>query len=293
MLKYEMPLYRPPSEGNNLIIQATIGCSFNRCTFCSMYREKSYRARELDSVLSDIDKGAAWWPEASRVFLADGDALALPTEHLIQILTHLARRFPRLTRVSCYALPANLLNKSVAELALLRANRLSLIYYGIESGYAPLLKRIRKGASPAAMVEGLLKAHEAQIKVSATVVLGLGGKELWQEHIEGTVALLHQVPLHYLSTLQLHLEESVQADFLARFDPPFEFQDDEAVLAEQYRLIDTLTTPPKRLIFRSNHASNALALAGNLPKDRLRLLAEIDAARQQESGLRPEWLRSL
>ena len=288
-----MPLYRPPSEGENLIIQATLGCSFNSCTFCSMYHDKSYRARPLADVLSDIERAASWGPDVRRVFLADGDALVLPTDHLLAILAHLSRFLPRLTRVSCYALPGNLIKKSVSELTLLRENRLSLIYYGIESGHAPLLKQIRKGASPSVMVEGLQKAAEAQIKVSATVVLGLGGQKNWHSHIDGTVELLSKAPLNYLSTLQLYLEDSVRADFLARFDPPFEFQDDQAILEEQYRLIEKLTDPPKRVIFRSNHASNALALAGNLPTDRLRLLSEIRAAQSGGVGLRPDFLRSL
>ncbi len=293
MLNYDMPLYRPPSEGDNLIIQATLGCSFNRCTFCSMYYDKNYVERPLDTVLADIDEAASLWPDARRVFLADGDALALPMDRLMAILDHLGQRFANLNRVSCYALPANLLKKSVAELQLLKGNRLTLLYYGIESGDARILRLIKKGASPQAMEEGLLKAHAAGMKVSATVVLGLGGKELWRSHIDGTVELLSKVPLHYLSTLQLYLDEAVRERFFAEFDPPFEFQDDMAILKEQRRLIQGLTHLPRRVIFRSNHASNALALAGNLPTDRERLLGEIDAALAGRLGLRPEFLRSL
>jgi hypothetical protein len=293
MLEYDMPLYRPPSEGENLIIQATLGCSFNHCTFCSMYHDKHYMERPLAAVLADIDQAATWWPGARRVFLADGDALALPFNHLQRILTHLAETFPRLTRVSCYALPGNLIKKSVRELTLLRESRLSLLYYGIETGDPPLLKRIRKGATPSVMVEGLAKVAEAGMKVSATVVLGLGGRDGWHSHIDGTAELLKKVPLNYLSTLQLYLEESVRDRFLSRFDPPFEFQEDQAILLEQYRLLEQLSSLPKPLIFRSNHASNALALAGNLPKDRLRLLSEIQKAQEGGVGLRPEFLRGL
>lgn len=293
MLNYDMPLYRPPSEGENLIIQVTIGCSFNRCSFCSMYHEKSFQTRPLAAVLTEIERVASRWSQVRRVFLADGDALVLPTAHLLSILRHLIEYFPKLNRVSCYALPGNLLGKSLTELALLREHRLTLLYYGIESGYAPLLKRVRKGATPTTMIEGLQKAAEANIKVSATVVLGLGGVDLWQEHVDGTLELLHKAPITYLSTLQLYLEDSVRDEFMARFAKPFMFQDDLAILAEQYRLIENLLSPPKRIIFRSNHASNALALAGNLPKDRLRLLAEITNAREGGCGLRPDWLRSL
>ncbi|MBF0380508.1 MAG: radical SAM protein [Magnetococcales bacterium] len=293
MLNYHMPLYRPPSEGNNLIIQATLGCSFNRCTFCSMYYDKEYTARPLEDVLMDIDLGAKYWPHARRVFLADGDALVLPTDHLIKILDHLALRLPKLSRVSCYALPANLLKKSVLELTQLQEHKLNLLYYGIESGHAPLLKIIHKGATPAGMIEGLIKADQAKMKVSATVVLGLGGEAGYKDHIDDTVELLKKAPINYLSTLQLYLESSVRERFLAQFKSGFKFQDDLAILSEQYRFIDKLTELPKRVIFRSNHASNALALAGNLPKDRMRLLSEIKAAQSGTAALRPDFLRGL
>ncbi len=292
MLNYDMPLYRPPSEGNNLIIQATLGCSFNQCTFCSMYKSKEYQARPLSDTFSDIDRAAQGWPEASRVFLADGDALALPTADLLKILEKLAATFPRLTRVSCYATPSNLLRKSPEELATLRQAGLSLLYYGIETGDRELLKKIKKGATPRSLHESLHKAKEARIKISATVVLGIGGSTHWQNHIDGTVALLNSAPVTYLSTLQLFLEPEVQQDFMAKFAEPFHPQDDHAILLEQKRLIAGLD-PPNPVIFRSNHASNALALAGNLPKDRPRLLAQIDAVLNGGAGMRPRHLRGL
>ncbi|OSM02122.1 putative radical SAM domain protein [Magnetofaba australis IT-1] len=240
-----------------------------------------------------MDAAIADWPDATRVFLADGDALTLPTDELLRILDYLQTHLPGLTRVSSYALPANLRKKSVTELERLSAARLTLLYYGIETGAPALLKRITKGATPDGMVDGLNKAAQAGMKVSATVVLGLGGANHWQEHIDGTVELLQRAPLSYLSTLQLYLEESVRDDFLAAFDPPFIAQDDIAILREQHRLIDALTDPPQRLIFRSNHASNALALAGNLPRDRDKLLAQIDAALSGDAPLRPAYLRGL
>jgi len=290
LLDYDMPLWRPPSEGRNLIIQATIGCSFNRCSFCSMYRSKQFRARGLDEVFADIERSAKIWPEASRVFLADGDALVLPIEQLHRILDKLAESFPALARVSSYALPANLIKKSVEELESLMARKLSLVYYGIESGSHEILKRITKGASPRAMVDGLTKAKAAGLKVSATVILGLGGRDRWREHIDATAELINRVAPTYLSTLQLGLEPGVREEFFKKFAEPFAFQDDAAILEEQARLIAQLE-PPSPVIFRSNHASNALPLAGTLPKDRDRLLAEIAAARAGEIPLRPDWAR--
>lgn len=291
-LAYDMPLYRPPSEANNVIIQATLGCSFNKCTFCSMYKTKEFRARPLDEVFADIDRAACAWPGARRVFLADGDALVLPTDDLLRILDRLDERFADLARVSVYALPANLLRKSVEELAALRARKLTLFYYGIETGSADLLRRIRKGASPQAMTEGLAKAKEAGMRASCTVILGLGGRRRWEEHIDATAELLSVASPEYLSTLQLMLDDLSYDDFLETFGEPFEFQDDAGILRELERLIER-TAPASPVIFRSNHASNALPLAGTLPRDRDRLLAEVRAALEGTRGLRPAWARSL
>ena len=295
MLAYDMPLWRPPSEGDNLIIQATIGCSFNGCSFCSMYKTKEYRARSLAEVFADIDAAARVWPEAHRVFLADGDALTLETDHLLRILDKLAATFPALRRVTTYATPINLNHKTVDELRTLKDNRLTLVYLGIESGADAILKRIRKGATQKTMVSALERALAAGLKVSATVVLGLGGRGLWREHIDGTAEVVNRAPPTYLSTLQLHLEETVVDDFIGRFahyGEPFEWQDDGDILAEQERLLAALE-PPKPVIFRSNHASNCLPLAGNLPRDRDRLLAAVAAARAGTAPVRPRFMRGL
>ncbi len=283
---YDMPLYRPPSEGRNLIIQATLGCSYNRCTFCTMYKSKSFTVRPIERVFADIDAAARDWPDADRVFLADGDALVLPTDHLLRLLDKLHAAFPGLTRVSSYALPLNLLKKTPGDLTRLREAGLKLLYYGIESGSAGILSRVAKGASPKGMVAGLTKAREAGIKVSATVILGLGGRRRWREHIDGTVELVNRVPLNFLSTLQLGVTEDCVEGFLRRFGEPFEPQDDLGMLAEQQRLVAGIA-PPRPVIFRSNHASNALPLAGTLPKDRDKLLTLLGAAEEGAVPLRP------
>ncbi len=290
MLRYHMPLYRPPSEGDNLIIQVSLGCSFNRCSFCSMYRGKEFSLRPLEAVLAEINHMGRTCPGVRRVFLADGDALVAPTEHLIAILSALQEAFPGLERVSSYALPANLMKKSATDLTLLREQKLTLIYYGIESGSADLLKRITKGATPRSMREGLTKAKQAGLQISATVILGLGGQTHWQAHIDATADLVNQVELDYLSTLQLGLEPSIREEFYQKFREPFLPQDDFGILAEQARLVERLE-PLAPLIFRSNHASNALALAGTLPRDKERLLAALASALAGQVGLRPAWMR--
>ncbi len=291
-LLYVMPLFRPPSEGGNLIVQATLGCSFNQCSFCAMYRSKHYVERPLDAVFADIRRAAADWPDAHRVFLADGDALALPTEHLLAILRELAAALPRLTRVSCYATPGNLQRKSAEELALLREHKLSLLYVGIESGSDLILKKITKGATQRRMAEVLHKAHASGMKVSATVILGLGGTQHGDEHIDGTIVLLNSAPVTYLSTLQLYLDESIVEEFHRKYGEPFEMPDDLAILKEQERLISGLN-PPQPVVFRSNHASNALALAGNLPRDREKLLLQLREAMAGHRPLRPYYVRGL
>ncbi len=291
-LLYDLPLFRPPSEADNLIIQATLGCSFNQCSFCAMYRSKQFVERPLADVFADIRRAAADWPDAHRVFLADGDALALPTEHLLAILRELAAALPRLTRVSCYATPGNLQRKSAEELALLREHKLNLIYFGIESGSDFILKKITKGATQRRMTEVLHKAHASGMKVSATVILGLGGSKHSDEHIDDTISLLNSAPVTYLSTLQLYLDESVEEEFHRKYGEPFEMPDDLAILKEQERLISSLN-PPQPVIFRSNHASNALALAGNLPKDREKLLQQLREAIAGHRPLRPYYMRGL
>lgn len=291
-IDYDLPLWRPPGEGENLIIQATLGCSFNQCSFCVMYRNKRYEARPIEAVARDIEAAAHDWPDASRVFLADGDALALPTQHLCTLLDMLAETFPRLTRVSCYATPANIQRKSAVELGQLRSHKLTLLYVGIESGSNNVLRKVSKGATQRTLGEALHKVHDVGMKASATVILGLGGTRHWQEHIDGTVALLNGAPLNQLSTLQLHLDNSILDEFHKRYGEPFEMPDDYAILREQRRLIAGLN-PPQPLIFRSNHASNALALSGNLPRDRERLLIELEQAMNGTKALRAKSLRGM
>jgi radical SAM superfamily enzyme YgiQ (UPF0313 family) len=276
MIDYSFPLYRPPAEAENVIIQATYGCSYNNCSFCSMYKSKKYVARELKDVCAEIDIFAASYGSARRVFLADGDALALPTGHLLKLLGYLKEAFPRLNRVSSYASAQNLLEKSEEELCQLKEAGLTLIYYGIETGNDMLLEKISKGVNAQEIVASLNKASRAGLKISATVILGIGGERYSSEHIADTAAVVNATTINYLSTLQLGLDDEVRRNFLRRFDD-FRMLDDVQLLEEQKRFLEGLR-PANRIIFRSNHASNALHLAGTLPKDGPRLLAELDAA---------------
>lgn len=290
MIEYSFPLYRPPAEANNIIIQATYGCSYNHCSFCSMYKSKHYEERELKEIYQDIDSLALSYPDARRVFLADGDALCLQTDFLVKILKYLKQSFKKLSRVSVYATAQNLLEKSDEELLRLQEHRLTLIYFGIETGNDLLLKKINKGVSSKQMIKALSKASKAGLKTSATVILGIGGEAYSSEHIKDTAELINQTEVTYLSTLQLGLAEDVATRFLSHFDN-FKMLTDAQVLDEQKRFLELLH-PKNKVIFRSNHASNALHLSGTLPKDLKKLLKTLeDAIAQGEDALIPSQFR--
>ncbi len=280
---YDYPLYRPPAEADSLIIQATLGCSHNRCTFCTMYKSKRYQVRALTELFEEIDALAASYPLTRRIFLADGDALALPTPHLLKLLQYLQQSFPKLGRISLYATAQNLLEKPLEALKQLREHKLSLLYFGIESGHDALLRKIDKGVNSGQIIEALDKASLAGMKVSATVILGLGGAAYSKAHIAQTARLINRAPLTYLSTLQLGLEDDAKERFKRAFQEGFTMLDDYSLLDEQKELI-TLLDPASPIIFRSNHASNALPLKGTLPKDKARLLKAIDAATARGSS---------
>lgn len=241
-----------------------------------MYKSKKYQVRDIEDIFKEIDVLANMYPDANKVFLADGDALSLPTDYLVKVLHYLKRSFPKLSRVSVYATAQNVLEKSEEDLRLLHENKLNLIYYGIETGNDELLKKINKGVTASQIIESLNKASKANIKISATVILGIGGEAYTNEHIRDTAAIINNTTVNYLSTLQLGLDEDVRERFLKHFDH-FKMLNDYQVLDEQKRFLEQLN-PSNKVIFRSNHASNALHLAGTLPKDTARLLEELNLA---------------
>jgi coproporphyrinogen III oxidase-like Fe-S oxidoreductase len=238
---------------------------------------KSFQKRELSELFNEIDLLADKYPSAGKVFLADGDALTLDSEYLLELLKYLQKAFVKLKRVSVYATAQNLLAKTPSELKALKEQKLSLLYFGIETGNETLLKKIHKGVNASQIIEALNKATDAGIKTSATVILGIGGLDFTKEHIEDTAKIVNATQINHLATLQLGLEADVIEKFLNSFDNDFIMLDDDQVLDEQKRFIELLE-PENRVIFRSNHASNALHLAGTLPKDKERLLGELQLA---------------
>lgn len=276
MIEYDYPLFRPPAEANNVILQVTHGCSYNNCSFCSMYKTKSYEARTLEDIFFDIDALSQYYPNANKVFLADGDALSLEAEFLLKILKYLQEKFVKLSRVSTYASAQNILKKSHKELVELKELKLNLLYYGIETGSEVVLKKITKGVTKEEIIDSLNSASEAGMKISATVILGIGGELYSKEHIQESADIINSTKVTYLSTLQLGLEEDAKENFYKHFSD-FKALGDDEILSEQKKFIELLE-PKNRIIFRSNHASNALHLAGTLPKDKDKLLKEINYA---------------
>lgn len=289
-MHYDEPLFRPPSEAYSLIFQVTLGCSWNRCAFCEMYTSKEFRVKPEEQVLKEISDMAARFPDTRKVFLADGDAMVLSSAKLMRILQALSQHFPRLNRVSAYAMPRNMLGKSPEELRELRDAGLKLIYVGLESGDDEVLEMIGKGESFRSSVDGLLRAHEAGIQSSVMILTGLGGQHLSRQHAERSAALLNETQPHFASTLVLSLPFG-RKHFLKRLGRGFDLPDKMGLLDELQTLLEHCDL--KETIFRSDHASNYLALKGILNRDKARLLEEIAFARSSPGMLRKEWMRGL
>jgi len=290
-MRYEGDIYRPPSEANSYILQATVGCSWNHCTYCDMYRAKSFRVRALDETLADIAQaGEAFGESVDKVFVADGDALVMGEDEWVAILEGLRGAFSRLRRVSCYATAMNLLAKTPEELRRLREHGLSLLYIGPESGDDLTLKRIAKGATAEDHVEAARKAHDAGMRLSAIFLLGAGGVARSQEHARASAKLASAMDPRFVSLLTLTVIPGTPiAKQLDRGD--FELPGVSGLLQELRTFV--AEAAPTDAIFRTNHASNRLALGGRIPRDRDRLLAVLDDALAGGVPLRPEWARGL
>ncbi len=290
-MRYVEPLYRPPSEARSAILQATLGCSWNKCTYCDMYRSKKFQVRPLPELRQDLAVLRAVHGEAcDKLFLADGDALAMDMQTWQPLLLACRQAFPRLRRISCYATALNLLAKTPDELQRLRELGLDLLYIGPESGDGPTLKRIAKGADFDAHVEAAHKAHEAGMRLSAIFLLGAGGTARSQEHAEASARLATAMDPEFLAALTLTV---IPGTPLARQQQKglFELPDITSLLQELRSFV--AGAQPRDALFRTNHASNHLVLGGRLPHDRARIVAAIDGALAGEVGLRPDWVRGL
>ncbi len=291
-MRYYGTVIRPPSEAHSYILQVTYGCSHNHCTFCGTYLDKPFQIRPADKVIEDIALAQQQWPGLRRVFLADGNALVLSTRRLVPILDALNSAFLHLERVGSYANARDILDKSEADLALLCRKGLRILYLGLESGSDEVLRRIGKRATAVEMVQAVHKAKAAGMQVSAIGILGIAGPELSALHAEATGQVVSAMDPHYFSMLTLMLVPDTEL-YLEWQSGTFQLMEPEVMLAELRQVIGHLDGL-SHCIFRTNHASNYLPLAGTLPQDKEHLLAMLDAALEQgRSVLRPEFWRAL
>jgi radical SAM superfamily enzyme YgiQ (UPF0313 family) len=289
-MDYDMPLYRPPSEAYSLIFQVTLGCSHNRCAFCTMYRKKKFRIRPWEELKTDILESALSYRGIDKIFLADGDALVIDTDYMLQILSFLYEKFPGLERVSAYANPSDLLKKSPEDLQRIRKAGLQMLYFGIESGDDEMLLKIKKGATAQEIITSGKKAIDAGFVLSATVILGLAGKKGSVTHALETARVCSAINPQYLSALTLMFEDDSRY-FFRCMGKDWEMMDKLEILHELRTMIEHFRLD--KCIFRSNHASNYLAIKATLNHDKEKLLREIDYALKNPTQLRPEFLRAL
>ncbi len=289
-MDYDEPIFRPPAEANSLIFQVTLGCSWNKCAFCEMYTSKQFKAKKEEEVIREIKNAALVYPEVRKIFLADGNAMVLSTRKLLSILSTINKNFPRLHRVSTYALPKDISSKSLDELVDLKNAGLKLLYVGIESGDDEILKLVNKGETYDSTVEGLLKAKQAGIKLSVMIINGLAGLKYSKQHVINSAKILNEIQPEFASTLTLMLPYGLEW-YKKRFAGTFIEMNTVDLMKEMELFIEN--TELITTIFRSNHASNYLVLKGTLSRDKKRLLQEIRYAidNPEKVELREEWER--
>lgn len=293
-IRYVDPVFRPPSEAESLILPVTDGCSWNQCSFCEMYTapQKKFRARDAAETLETLRRcGERFGSDIRRVFLADGDALVLPTRRLLEILDAIRQHLPAVRRISSYCLPRNLRRKSVAELAELAAAGLTMAYVGAESGDDEVLAKVHKGETFASTCEALDKLQQAGIRRSVMILNGLGGSSFSRQHAENSARLANATQPEYLATLVVSFPQGEER-FRAAF-PEWQACDQRELFVEMEAFISALEL--KRTVFRSDHVSNRLVLKGTLSAEKSRLLDEIRAAiaDPRHAKLRPAALRGL
>lgn len=290
-MRYEGTVYRPPSEASSLIIQLTIGCARNTCTFCAMYKDKTFRVRDLQEVVEDLEMARKYYQriKVRRIFLADGDALIVKTADLLYILAKCKEYFPEVERISVYGAPKDIIHKTPEELKQLKQAGLDMVYMGLESGDDEVLKEIKKGVTSAEMIEAGQKVRAAGMVLSMTIISGLGGRKLMKEHALNSARVISAIKPEYVGFLTLLLEpgtpmyEQYRAGELDLLSP-------EEVLDETQLFIENVDA--EGTVFRANHASNYIPLAGTLNAEKQKILEQIKRSKEQ-SSYRPETFRAL
>ena len=290
-MRYEGSIYRPPSEAYSLLIQVTIGCSHNTCTFCTMFKDKKFRVRPIEEVFEDLEMARRAYPVVEKIFLCDGDALCLSNEKLMRILTRIAELFPECKRVSVYGTARDINRKSDEELKELLDAGMEMIYMGAETGSQAVLDKIHKDVTVREQIDAVKKAERVGIKMSVTFISGLAGLEGWEVHAISTGKMITEMNASYASLLTLMLDpaapimKEIESGEMTLLTP-------EQVVGETYLLLEN-AMPKKSCVFRSNHASNYISLRGNLPEDRQRMLAQLKVAMENTGLLKDERFRML
>jgi radical SAM superfamily enzyme YgiQ (UPF0313 family) len=289
-MHFEGNIIRPPSEAASILLQVTVGCSHNACSFCGTYEKRPFKIKKREIIASDIAFAEEHFRDRRRLFLCDGDAMAVPQKRLLEILTLINEKLPWVTRVGIYAGARCLQRKSLEELEALKARRLGIVYMGLESGDGETLRQVNKQADPGMMIREGKKVRGAGIKLSITVLLGLAGSERSKAHAKATGRVLSAIDPEYVGALSLMLLPGTPLydDWRAgRFTLP----DSMGLLAELRTMIEH--TRLSRGLFMANHASNYLPIRARLPQDRHAVLQLIDRALEGDVPLRPEWYRGL
>lgn len=288
-MRYEGDIYRPPSEAYSLLVQVTIGCAHNKCTFCTMFKDKQFRVRNIDEVIEDLNMARARYSHVRRMFLCDGDALCLATDKIVRILDHINTNFPECERVTLYGSPMDVLRKTPEDLVLLREKGVSIIYIGVESGNDIVLERVCKGVDSAQLGEAIRKIEAAGIEASVTFISGLGGKELWREHALDCARLISETNPSYVGLLTLLSDPAAPLTQDVN-SGKFELLTPEEVLAETALMMQHIDVQ-KKCVFRSNHASNYVSLKGTLPDDKNRMISQLKHAMENTGILKDERFR--
>lgn len=288
-MRYEGRVFRPPSEAYSLIVQVTVGCSHNKCTFCDMYKEKRFHLRKLEDVLEDFNIARRQYRYIERVFLADGDALIRKTEDLAVILKHIRKIIPECQRVTSYGSPKSILTKSPEDLALLHSLGLEMIYLGLESGNERVLKHINKGVTVEDIVRAGQMVKDAGMKLSVTAISGLGGTEMWKEHAIDTAKAFSRMKPDYIGLLTLMFEGDVPLRRECE-EGKFHLLTAPQVAKETLLMLEHIDSEGS--VFRSNHASNYLTLKGTLNRDREAMCEQIRTALER-GGYKKEYFRAL
>lgn len=290
-MRYEGDIYRPPSEAYSLLVQVTIGCTHNKCTFCKMFKDKKFRVRKLEEVIEDLAWARARYSSVGRIFLCDGDALALSNARLMPILEYISENFPECERVSIYGRGSDVIKKSDEEMKELYDAGLKMVYIGAESGSDKVLRDVCKGETRQQIIDGVKKIEECGMEASVTFISGLAGKDGWEDHAIQTGTMISEMEPSYVGLLTLMVEPSVpmakdiESGKMKLLSP-------EEVMAETLLMLEH-TNVTKKCVLRSNHASNYVSLRGDLPEDKEKMMNLLRTAMENHDMFKDERFRAL